>query len=101
MAPNGSRWCAKRPDRSADALGHRKTGASPAREGCRMPRGTVATYTVPGHGFAHSHERASRDGIARRLAALKGFDFAGEYDPACPPPDPVYLVPSDTLVGLD
>jgi hypothetical protein len=52
-------------------------------------------------GFAHSHERATRDGIARRLAALKGFDFAGEYDPARPHSGPVYLVPSDTLVGLD
>ncbi len=66
-----------------------------------MSRGAVATYSVPGQGFAHSHERATRDGIARRLAALKGFDFVGEYDPARPPPDPVYLVPSNTLVGLD
>ena len=66
-----------------------------------MPRGTVVTYAVPGHGFAHSHERATRDSIARRLAALKGFDFAGEYDPASPHPGPVYLVPGDTLVGLD
>jgi hypothetical protein len=66
-----------------------------------VSRGTVATYAVPGHGFLHGHERATRDGIAKRLAALKGFDFAGEYDPACPYPGPVYLVPSDTLVGLD
>jgi hypothetical protein len=66
-----------------------------------MPRGSVATYTIPGHGFAHGHERATRDGIARRLAALKGIDFVGEYDPARPPPGPVYLVPSDTLVGIE
>ncbi len=66
-----------------------------------MLRGKVATYTVPGGGFAHSHERVTRDGIARRLAVLKGFDFAGEYDPASPHPGPVYLVPGDTLVGLD
>jgi hypothetical protein len=50
-----------------------------------VPRGTVATYTVPGHGFSHGHERATRDGIARRLAALKGLDFAGEYDPPVRP----------------
>lgn len=66
-----------------------------------MSRGTVVTYAVPGHGFVHSHERATRDGIARRLAALRGFDFAGEYDSARTYPGPVYLVPSDTLVGLD
>ncbi len=41
-------------------------------------RGVVAVYSDPGRGFAHSHERATREGIARRLAALKGFDFAGE-----------------------
>ena len=65
-----------------------------------MPCGAVATHSVPGHGFAHSHERATRDGIARRLATLKGFDFVGEYDPTRPLSGPVYLVPSDTLVGL-
>jgi hypothetical protein len=57
-------------------------------------------YSAGGHGFAHSHERATRAGIAERLAALKGFDFAGEYDPAARYPGPVYLVPSDTLIGL-
>jgi hypothetical protein len=65
-----------------------------------MPRGAVAIYSVPGHGFGHSHERATRDGIARRLATLKGFDFVGEYDPTQSLPGPIYLVPSDTLVGL-
>ena len=66
-----------------------------------MPRGSVATYTVPEHGFAHRHERATRDGVARQLAALHGLHFVGEYDPAHPPPGPVYLVPSDTLVGVE
>jgi uncharacterized protein DUF3182 len=66
-----------------------------------MPRGSVATYTVPGHGFAHRHERATRDGLAGRLAALKGFDFVGEYDQARPPRGPVYFVPSDTLAGVE
>jgi hypothetical protein len=66
-----------------------------------VPRGAVATYSVPGHGFAHSHERATRDAIARRLAALKGCDFVGEYDLMRPPSEPIYLVPSDTLVGLE
>jgi hypothetical protein len=65
-----------------------------------MPRGAVAIYSVPGHGFAHSHERATRDGIARRLAVLKSFDFVGEYDPTQSLSGPVYLVPSNTLVGL-
>ena len=88
------------PSEADEAARHRRTGAPRDREGCRMPRGAVATYSVPGHGFAHSHERATRDGIARRLAILKGIDFVGEYDPTQSLSGPVYLVPSDTLVGL-
>ena len=65
-----------------------------------MPRGAVAIYSVPGHGFAHSHELATRNGVARKLAALKSFDFVGEYDPIHSLAGPTYLVPSDTLVGL-
>ena len=67
----------------------------------RVQRGVVAVYSDPGRGFAHGHERATREGIARRLAALKGFDFAGEFDPGARHSGPVYLVPSDTLVGLE
>jgi hypothetical protein len=70
-------------------------------ESFQMSRGAVAVYSVPGHGFTHSHERITREGIARRLAALKGFDFVGEYVPGDRYPGPVYLVPSDTLVGIE
>ena len=44
-----------------------------------MSGGIVVVYTPEGHGDESSHMRISRDGLARRLAALKGFDFAGEY----------------------
>ncbi|MBL6457410.1 DUF3182 family protein [Belnapia sp. T6] len=67
----------------------------------QVQRGIVAVYSDPGRGFAHSHERATREGIARQLAVLKGFEFVGEYDPGTRYPGPVYLVPSDTLVGLE
>jgi hypothetical protein len=72
-------------------------------EGPHVSRGVVAVYSVPGHGAVHDHERATREGIARRLAALKGLAFAGEYDPEARSryPGPVYLVPDDTLVGLE
>lgn len=63
-------------------------------------RGVVAVYS-PGHLYASQHEGACRVEAARRLAALMGFGVAGEYDPAAPPPGPVYLLPADTLVGLD
>src|SRR3712207_1824823 len=79
----------------------RSAGASDAMTApSQSPRGVVAVYSDPGRGFAHGHEKATREGIARRLAALKGFDFAGEFDPDTCYPGPVYLVPGDTLVGL-
>jgi Protein of unknown function (DUF3182) len=65
-----------------------------------VSRGVVAVYPVPGSGFINRHERATHEGIARRLAALKGFSFVGEFVPGSRYPAPVYLVPSDTLVGL-
>src|SRR5205823_6127123 len=39
--------------------------------------------------------------IGRTLAALKGWDFAGEYDPSRCYPGRTYLVPGDTLVGVE
>jgi hypothetical protein len=66
----------------------------------QIRRGVVAVYADPVRGFAHGHERATREGVARRLAAIKGFDFAGDYDAGALYPGPVYLVPSDTLIGL-
>jgi hypothetical protein len=46
---------------------------------------------------ARSHERATRDAVAARLAALLGFAFAGEHDPAAHHGLPLYLVPADPL----
>jgi hypothetical protein len=48
-----------------------------------------------------SHEAITRTEIARRLAALKGCDFGGEFDPSARYPGSVYFVPSDTLVGTE
>ena len=66
----------------------------------QVSRGVVVVPT-PSTGFASRHERATRAELATRLAALKGFDFAGELDPPIPHPGPVYLVPADTLVGAE
>jgi hypothetical protein len=65
----------------------------------RGPVGLTLTYLVDRHGFGRRHERETRAAIAGRLAALKGYRFAGEYPPPPGHAGPVYLVPSDTLVG--
>jgi len=46
-----------------------------------------------------THESVTREAVARRLAGLLGFGFAGEYDPARRYAGSLYFVPSDTLIG--
>jgi hypothetical protein len=72
---------------------------SEAAEDTRRPQGTVVTYASQEAGYRDSHERATRIEIARRLAALKGFSFRGEYDASARYPGPMYFVPSNTLLG--
>ncbi|ACA20424.1 biotin carboxylase [Methylobacterium sp. 4-46] len=76
------------------------TPSSVVEQTTRACRGVVVV-PMPGTGFASRHERATRAELARRLAALKDFDFAGELDPPFPHRGPVYLVPADTLVGAE
>jgi hypothetical protein len=50
--------------------------------------------------YPTTHERLTHLEIAKRLAALKGFDFAGDYDGSCYP-GPVYFVPSNTILAAE
>lgn len=62
--------------------------------------GLVVTYAVD-EGLTQ-HEVAARVAVARSLAALKGFEFAGGYDPSLRRSEraaPLYFVPSETLSG--
>ena len=61
--------------------------------------GVVVTYALR-HG-SDNHVAMTRAAIAAKLAKLKRFDFAGPYDPAVRYGAPLYLVPSDTLVGVE
>jgi hypothetical protein len=47
------------------------------------------------------HEHASRKWVAEKLAALKDYEFAGEYDAKAHYDGPLHFVPNDTLVGLE
>lgn len=78
----------------------RSKGSAWSTAGKRRARGAVVVQAPDERSFGHRHEQVTRTGIARRLAALKRFDFAGEYDPSGHYPGPVYFVPSDTLVGV-
>src|SRR4029079_1472631 len=70
------------------------------REERTVARDVVVEYSPQESGFTDVHERMTRTVTARRLAALKGFDYAGDFDPVTRYQGRVYFVPSDTLVDV-
>jgi len=62
-----------------------------------MGMGTVVTYAVNEN--VTEHESAARVAVAKSLAALKGFEFGGGYEPSLRRNTPLYFVPSETLSG--
>jgi hypothetical protein len=64
-------------------------------------QGVTVIYSPHGRDPPLGHDRVTRLGIAARIAALRGQEFGGEYDPAARYPGPVYFVPGDTLIGLE
>jgi hypothetical protein len=73
--------------------------ASAAAKKTKTSQGAVVTYAPQEHGYRDRHERVTRIEIGKRLAALKGYAFAGEYDRSARYSGPVYFIPSDTLLG--
>ena len=64
-------------------------------------RGAVVQYTDRASKPPTEHESVTRALIATKLAALKGYQFSGDYDPARRYTGPLYFVPSDTLAGSE
>ena len=63
--------------------------------------GTVLRYAGRFAAQERQHERASRNWVAQRLAALKRYEYGGEYDSSARYEGALYFVPNDTLIGLD
>jgi hypothetical protein len=59
-------------------------------------RRIVVTYFS---GAVADHQRATVEAIARSLAELQGAAFGGEYDRSAHDRQPLYFVPSDTLLA--
>ncbi|MDB5893209.1 MAG: biotin carboxylase [Rhodoferax sp.] len=74
--------------------------AAPVRPGSGLQGATVMPYTQGLKGHASDHERVTREEVVRRLARLKGCASSQER-PRAEWPGPMYLVPSDTLVGIE
>jgi hypothetical protein len=65
----------------------------------RRERGNTPGYVVVYSCKAElcRHELATQTELAKRLAGIRGEEFAGEYDAACVYDKTVYFVPNDTL----
>lgn len=63
----------------------------------QTPRGAVVT--LANRPREPLHEKAVHEQLARRLAALQGLTFLGEYDRDAVYSQPLYFVPSGTIVG--
>jgi len=86
----------------------RGTAVHPSVRADEMPTGQkhserreVVTYAVGNSGAPDGHEACTRAEIARRLAAVAGFGYAGEYVPGGRYDARPYFVPSDTLTRAD
>jgi hypothetical protein len=60
-------------------------------------RGIVVQYPATRGDDPRSHESVTRAAIAKKIAALKGYDYAEDYDAAARRDGHVYFVPDDTL----
>jgi hypothetical protein len=81
----------------ASILDEEVFGASGEVRDREATRGVVVTYPVGTATLHNGHMASTRNELARRLASLTGFSYAGEYDPLRHPAMPTYFVPSDTL----
>lgn len=63
--------------------------------------GRVVIFSCGRLRHAGNHESMTHQALARRLAALKGFEFDGEFDPDRREACPYYFVPDDTVCALD
>jgi hypothetical protein len=77
-----------------------KRDESPAMVNAAHAGGTVVVYSCK-DADPHGHERMTHSALARKLAVLKGLDFAGPFDSRCQYDCPLYFVPSDTLDTIE
>jgi hypothetical protein len=79
----------------------RSTPSNSTVVGEPKPIGVAVGYSCTPCNDPGSHEAVTRAAVSRKLAALKGFDFAGEYDRSRTYPGDLYFIPDETIIGLD
>ncbi|WP_354686150.1 DUF3182 family protein [Cupriavidus necator] len=83
---------------SSQATKRKRTG--PAATAARPGR-DVMVYGCEPLGDAHSHRGTTLAHIARKVADIAGYGFAGAYAVPAPGQPAPYLVPAQTLVGAE
>src|SRR5262245_40674134 len=68
------------------------------RNGEPMASGNVLIYFSRFGKPLQTHHKVVLDLAATAIARIKGYDFAGRYDPARSYPGPLYFVPDDTVL---
>jgi hypothetical protein len=63
--------------------------------------GVVVAYSCKPGESPRCHESITRNTLAQKLAALKGYEYGGEFDVEATYAGALYFVPGDTLVGTD
>jgi len=81
-------------------MGRVESAAREAIDASLAP-GVVLTCLCEDADNPRNHESMTRRELARRLAALKGYAFGGEYDASQTYPARRYLVPAQTVIGYD
>jgi hypothetical protein len=61
--------------------------------------GVTVVFAGAGKRRRCQHEMVTQHALGKRLAALKGHEFGGEFDHAARYPASLYLVPGDTLLA--
>ncbi|MEO8303289.1 MAG: DUF3182 family protein [Betaproteobacteria bacterium] len=72
---------------------------APRSRSPRQPRRQVVIWSARNRRSPDGHEARTRAEIARRLAGLAGFEYAGEHDPGTSYANRPYFLPSDTLTS--
>lgn len=85
--------------RSIDTSRRQRT-APRVKGSVRAAPGVVVAYHKPGQN-PRCHESITRDALAQKLAALKGYAYGGEFDSERKYGSGLYFVPGDTITGAD
>jgi hypothetical protein len=64
-------------------------------------RGVVVVYTSRKHSHPRGHESVAHHELAKKLAAIKGYHYAGDFDQSYRYEGPLYFVPRDTITTIE